>query len=875
MKLKFLVVLAQVAIALLALIPNETLAQDKDSKKAEEITIEEIPGAKDACFAANKPVNYNIDLTSTFSSIQTGSVACVVTDLLNKPLFRKTLPIKMEAMDTKRVPFDIPQQKAGFYRVNFIIRTKDYDDTVHRVFGVDVYNIHSPFPKPADFDAFWARSKEELARVKPEFKVTEKPDLSNETDQVFEIEMKSVGNVTIRGWMTLPKDRDTSEKLSCYVVLPGYWSFMTPQRSIPHEATFSFNVRGLGRSRDQIYPTKEEFITYGIEDKNKYIYRGAILDCIRFMDFINNQDYLDHNSVCVNGGSMGGYLSLALASLDDRVTLCTADNPSYDDYKWANILNKDHFPISDVRYYAQKHNLDMSKLLNELEYFDLKNFVAHLKARTIIGIGLLDNFVPPSTSMAMYNNIPASTPHEIFIYPNLTHEVGKDLGKYKGDWTWKYLGIEKKKEELEKKHAAEAASRPAGAKAEKVDEKDVINLEERPENKDAVFKLNSEVDYRIELKNKFDSRQSGTVSYALSTMDGKVITKYQKAVTLDARESKGIHFQIPGQQTGFYKINFMIDTEDYDDTVRRVFGVDIYNIKSQHPKPADFDEFWTSAKAELAKVEPDYKLTEHPELEKGNDQIFLVEMKSLGNLTIRAWLSLPKQRNPKDKLPVYLALPGFGAEMKPTNNITAVAYVNLNVRGLGNSRDVIHPGRDEYLTVGIENKYTYIYRGVLMDCVRAVDFICSRPELDNTQIFASGGSIGGFLSLALASIDHRIALCSADNPAFADFRDFSESNQFPMESFKRYAREHSMNFNNMLNTLDYYDLKNFVPNLKCDVVTGIGLLDQYAPPYPSMAMYNAIPTKKKLFIFPNLAHEVGPEIGNYVGKWMYYTFQIQ
>ena len=162
-----------------------------------------------------------------------------------------------------------------------------------------------------------------------------------------------------------------------------------------------------------------------------------------------------------------------------------------------------------------------------------------------------------------------------------------------------------------------------------------------------------------------------------------------------------------------------------------------------------------------------------------------------------------------------------------------------------------------------------------MDCVRAVDFICSRPELDNTQIFASGGSIGGFLSLALASIDHRIALCSADNPAFADFRDFSESNQFPMESFKRYAREHSMNFNNMLSTLDYYDLKNFVPNLKCDVVTGIGLLDQYAPPYPSMAMYNAIPTKKKLFIFPNLAHEVGPEIGNYVGKWMYYTFQIQ
>ena len=875
MKLKFPVFVALLSVVLFAVSLSKVSAQKKETPKAEEITIEEIPGAKDACFEANKPVNYNVDLTNTFATTQSGTLSCVVTDFVNKPILRKTLPIKLAAQDSKRIPFELPTQKAGFYRINFIVRTKDYDDTVRRVFGVDVYHIQSPFPKPADFDEFWAKSKEELAKVKPEFKVTEKPDLSNETDQVFEIEMKSVDNVTIRGWMTLPKNRDTSEKLSCYAVLPGYWSFMTPQRSIPHEATFSFNVRGLGRSRDQIYPTKEEFITYGIADKNKYIYRGAILDCIRFMDFINSQDFLDHNSVVVNGGSMGGYLSLALASLDDRVTLCTADNPSYDDYKWANVLNKTHFPISDIAYYAQTHHLDMQKLLGELEYFDLKNFVPHLKARTIVAIGLLDNFVPAPTSMAMYNNIPASTPHQIFIYPNLTHEVGPELGKYKGDWTWKYLGIEQKREELEKKRAAEAALHPPDPKAKEEEEKDVINLTERPGNKDGTFDRNTPIKFNLDLANKFDTRQHGKLGYKVYSVEGNLLKEFSVDVSLEPKQSKKYPVIVPGFNTGIYKINFTINTDDYDDTVRRAFGVDIFHIRSKNTKPADFDAFWNKAKEDLAKVKPEFTITEKPDMEKGNDEIYLVEMKSLGNITIRGWLSLPKDRKSKERFPVYLALPGFGATMEPVHNITSVAYFSLNVRGLGNSRDTIHPDREEYLTVGIENKDTYIYRGVLMDCVRALDFICSRGELDPKQIFVSGGSLGGFLSLALASIDHRVAICAADNPAFADFRDFTYSKEFPMESFSRYAREHHIKFDDILNVLDYYDLKNFVPNIKCEATVGIGLLDQYAPPFPSMVMFNEIPTKKKLFVFPNLAHEVGPEIGNYVGRWMYFYFAIQ
>ena len=73
----------------------------------------------------------------------------------------------------------------------------------------------------------------------------------------------------------------------------------------------------------------------------------------------------------------------------------------------------------------------------------------------------------------------------------------------------------------------------------------------------------------------------------------------------------------------------------------------------------------------------------------------------------------------------------------------------------------------------------------------------------------------------------------------------------------------------VLNTLDYFDLKNFVPNVKCKTIIGIGLLDKFAPPYGELVIYNTINAQKKLFIYPNLGHEVDPSLGNYKGRWLY------
>ncbi|RYD91439.1 MAG: hypothetical protein EOP54_22420, partial [Sphingobacteriales bacterium] len=72
----------------------------------------------------------------------------------------------------------------------------------------------------------------------------------------------------------------------------------------------------------------------------------------------------------------------------------------------------------------------------------------------------------------------------------------------------------------------------------------------------------------------------------------------------------------------------------------------------------------------------------------------------------------------------------------------------------------------------------------------------------------------------------------------------------------------------LLDNMDYFDLKNFSPNLECKSLIGISLLDNLAPPYNQYTMLNTIKGEYKLFVYPNLTHEVPPSLFTYLSSWM-------
>jgi cephalosporin-C deacetylase-like acetyl esterase len=403
----------------------------------------------------------------------------------------------------------------------------------------------------------------------------------------------------------------------------------------------------------------------------------------------------------------------------------------------------------------------------------------------------------------------------------------------------------------------------AALNAAKSDDGEVI-AEIKADNKLATFEKTAS--FSVSLKNTFNTVEEGKLSYQIFRENGEKLTSSSKPVKLSAKSSENIHFDLPEMKSGFYKISFMINVTDYDDTLRKAFGISPQNIRYAGVRPPDFDAFWQKAKDELARVKPEYKITEQAALENKDHKVFLVEMKSLDGLTIRGWLTTPSR---KGKFSVYLDLPGYQVGLRPQFGDGDLAILSLNVRGHGNSRDVIHTDRPDYVTLHLDDKNKYVYRGAIMDCIRAVDFINSRPELDNKNIIVTSDSQGAYLALALSSLDQRIKLCSAKNPIFCDFRDLFNKVEWPSKDMARYTQAvmHG-NREKLMENLDYFDCVNFAVNIHCNVLMGMGLLDFLSPPDNVYTVYNLIPSKKKkILIYPNLTHEVGGDYQPYEYRW--------
>lgn len=401
-----------------------------------------------------------------------------------------------------------------------------------------------------------------------------------------------------------------------------------------------------------------------------------------------------------------------------------------------------------------------------------------------------------------------------------------------------------------------------------------VNTVVTTNSKDGVF--SSTASYTFDVKSTYKNPQAGRLKYVVTTEAGKLMKSDSVRIRLGSKGSASYNFEIAGLKSGFYKINFMINTTDYDDTTRKAFGIKPEEIRSQYGKPADFETFWNNAKAELAKVKPEYKVTEMPDSSKDNRRVFLVEMKSIGGLTVRGWLTEPITKNKNKKFVIMLALPGYQVDLKPLYGLDPdIALLSLNIRGQGNSRDVINVRKETYITLGIEDKNKYVLRGAIMDCVRAVDFIFTRPELRHDNIIAVGGSLGGFLAVATSSIDKRISFCSAANPILSDVRNLVDEVDWPFIDIRKYVNTRpGLTFDKVLNNMDYFDAKNFASGIKCRTLVGMGMVDNIAPPNTVQTLYNVIPSDKHLIIFRDLAHEIGKKYVVYEGRWMRDTFAL-
>jgi cephalosporin-C deacetylase len=412
----------------------------------------------------------------------------------------------------------------------------------------------------------------------------------------------------------------------------------------------------------------------------------------------------------------------------------------------------------------------------------------------------------------------------------------------------------------------------ARAQTEGDDPKGEITIDAKPGHKNAVWDEDGMIAYKLKVKSTYNVRQDGKLTYDLLTDDWKKVWSGSTSVRLGKQGSNTYSVKLPHQKPGVYRIHFAFNLTYYDDTVKRVAVVAPERIQTELHKPADFDSFWEKAKDQLAKVQPEYKVTEDAGQSTRYVKVYKVEMRSLDNVKIRGWLTVPTEGK---NWPVIYKLPGYNIPMKPETDKPDFAVFAIDVRGNGMSRDIVAPQADKFNVTNIEIRDRYIYRGVYMDCIRGLDFIMAHANLglNTSKVAVLGGSQGATLAVVVAALDKRVTACTFELPLYADMHDayhigtsFPQTT-WPVNRFQDYLKVHrAFTEAKFLGVWDYYDPQNFVNKIECPVLMGVGLLDEYCPPRCSFGMYNKLTTYQKEFrVAPDRAHEM---------NFDYFMFQL-
>jgi len=425
----------------------------ESKKKTKKKVVEEDEGLTDTLFASHKNaiyteddvVNYKVGIKSTIKDAEAGKISYEITTDDAKPILNSSIPIKVKYHSSDTYPIVIPRQKPGFYHVDVFISLDDgYTDTLKRVFGVSPEKLKSELHRPADFDEFWQNTIAELKTVAPKYKITYDSIYSTKDKKVYKVEMHSYQDYVIRGWMVIPT---FGHRFPVHYRVPGYGVPMHPNMDADDFIALDLDVRGNGISRDNIKLNTDIYSTTGLEDRDHYIYRGAYMDVIRGMDFLyaHHDLGIDTAKIYVEGGSQGGALGIVLAALDKRVKVLTVQVPLYSDirdtYDISATYKDQVFPFIRFREYFARHpGYTWDEFYKVFDYYDPQNFAPMVKCPVLMGIGLLDLYCPPRSSMSMFNHL-GTDKKEYVTVANSTHEVDFNYFMFQNNWLREQLRV--------------------------------------------------------------------------------------------------------------------------------------------------------------------------------------------------------------------------------------------------------------------------------------------------------------------------------------------------------------------------------------------------------------------------------------------------
>ncbi len=184
--------------------------------------------------------------------------------------------------------------------------------------------------------------------------------------------------------------------------------------------------------------------------------------------------------------------------------------------------------------------------------------------------------------------------------------------------------------------------------------------------------------------------------------------------------------------------------------------------------------------------------------------------------------AFPRER---DRSPLYTGLPGtpaflrlFRRERRTRSGGEFVAF-SLAGRGQRNSDQPFAAMFPGLLTHGIESPDGYIFRGIVADAIRGLEFMNSLDFVDRSRVVAIGNDVA---MQALALRPNASHLACTPELFFDPLNSAARTRGYPLEEYNDYLRKYPSRKESAANTLSHFDLRAFAPRIGATTLLNAG-----------------------------------------------------
>lgn len=322
----------------------------------------------------------------------------------------------------------------GFYRLKVVahVAGKDYEGLCTAAFSPEKIKPYAQEPK--DFDAFWKKTIDEARQTDLNPTRVLLPERCTKDVNVYEISYNNNRwGSKMYGVLSIPVKPG---KYPALLRVPG--AGVRPYYGDNYTAAgkcivLEIGVHGVPVTMEQkVYDDLANGALQGywdtnLENRDRNAYKRIVTGAVRGVDMIASLDEWDGKTMGVTGASQGGFLSLAVAALDKRITFLGAIHDAMCDYEaeihgvaggWPHYFYKEKNSFGTAGKEVRLSEVEKARL-EGARYYDGVNFARRITAPCWFSFGYNDEVVPPTSAYGLYNTIQA--PKTLSVYQMTGH----------------------------------------------------------------------------------------------------------------------------------------------------------------------------------------------------------------------------------------------------------------------------------------------------------------------------------------------------------------------------------------------------------------------------------------------------------------------